>query len=60
MFARVHVDGSHTAQFAVTNGLHQGCTMVPVVFNLYFPCLGKWLNEMAKSCPDGEFSFISM
>ena len=60
MFSRVHVDGGHTEQFAVTNGLHQGCTMAPVLFRLYFfLVLEKWCNEMAKSCPDGSV-FISM
>ena len=32
----MHVDNYHTERFAVTNGLCQGCTMAPVLFNLYF------------------------
>ena len=36
MLAHVRVDGSVTEEFVVTNGLRQGCTLAPMLFNLYF------------------------
>ena len=34
--AEVFVDGSMTPDFEVENGLRQGCTIAPTLFNLYF------------------------
>ena len=43
MLAHVHVDGSVTEEFVVTNGLHQGCTLAPMLFNLYFAAvMARW------------------
>ena len=35
MVAVLRVNGITTDPFSVTNGLHQGCTMAPVLFNIY-------------------------
>ena len=36
MKAEVTIDGSATPEIEVQNGLHQGCSTVPTLFNLYF------------------------
>jgi len=36
MHAVVKVGGSVSECFGVKNGLRQGCTLVPTLFNLYF------------------------
>ena len=36
MSAKVRVGSSHTGQIPVKNGLRQGCTMAPALFNLFF------------------------
>ena len=33
--ARIRVDGELLEEFEVTNGLRQGCTIAPTLFNLY-------------------------
>ena len=35
MRARVRVDGELLEEIEVNNGLQQGCTMAPILFNLY-------------------------
>ncbi len=36
MIAEVTVDGGTTPEIKVTNGLRQGCTIAPTLFNMYF------------------------
>ena len=36
MTAQVHVGNSHTERIDVKNGLHQGCCMAPMLFNVFF------------------------
>ena len=36
MKSSVSVNGEHTSEFEVRNGLRQGCTIAPTLFNLYF------------------------
>ena len=36
MKAEVTVDGDNTPEIEVANGLRQGCTFAPALFNLYF------------------------
>lgn len=53
MSAKVRVNDGHTAQIPVNNGLRQGCSMAPVLFNLFFALVfEKWREEMADQCPD--------
>ena len=43
MKAEVTVDGAITPEIEVTNGLRQGCTIAPTLFNLYFNLvMGQW------------------
>ena len=43
MKAEVTVDGAITPEIEVTNGLKQGCTVTPTLFNLYFNLvMGQW------------------
>ena len=59
MSASVCVEDTHTPHIAVNNGLCQGCSMSPVLFNLFFAVvLHVWHTEMAQACPDGEFFFL--
>ncbi len=48
MKARVRVDGVLLEEIAVNNGLRQGCTLAPVLFNLH-ACLvaERWSSRMA-------------
>ncbi len=58
MSAKVRVGNSFTGQIAVNNGLRQGCSMAPVLFNLFFALvLEKWRMEMAEVYPDHEVAF---
>ena len=36
MYAGVHVGADVSGRFEVRNGLRQGCTMPPTLFNIYF------------------------
>ena len=47
MQAQVRMDGELLEEIAVENGLRQGCTMAPVLFNLY-ACLvvERWMARM--------------
>ena len=36
MLASVRVRGGVSESFVVSNGLRQGCTLAPMLFNLYF------------------------
>ena len=58
MTARVRVGDTHTKEIAVNNGLRQGCTMSPVLFNLFFALVfERWQCEMAEQCPGSELQF---
>ena len=47
MSARICVSGGYTSNFAVNNGLRQGCSIAPVLFNLYFSLvMEKWRDDM--------------
>ena len=49
MKAEVRVGDSLSDSFEVQNGLRQGCTMAPTLFNIYFSAVvTKWL----RSCPE--------
>ena len=53
MFTRVRVGDRHTEQIAMNNGLRQGCTISPVLFNLYFALVfEKWRREVQHRHPD--------
>ena len=47
MMARVRVDGELLEEIGVNNGLHQGCTMAPTLFNLYACVVAeRWLERV--------------
>ena len=49
MKAAVRVEGGVTDNISVTNGLRQGCTLAPSLFNLYF---GAMVSSWRSKCPD--------
>ncbi len=58
MIAKVRVGGSHTKEIPVNNGLRQGCSMSPVLFNLFFELvLERFRSEMERVCPDHKVEF---
>ena len=59
MSACVRVGNSHTDPITINNGLRQGCTIAPVLFNLYFSLvIEKWLTDMkATSCDEVILKF---
>ena len=58
MSAKVRVGSSHTDEIPVNNGLRQGCSIAPVLFNLFFELvLEKWRSEMAENHPNCDVSF---
>ena len=58
MSAQVRVGGGHIQRIPVNNGLRQGCSMAPVLFNLFFGLvLEKWSAEMAKTHPNHGVTF---
>ena len=49
MTAVVRVSGGTTDEINIRNGLRQGCTIVPVLFNLYFAAMvACWRGQ----CPE--------
>eukprot|EP00117_Sycon_ciliatum_P039014 scpid35652/ scgid3339/ Craniofacial development protein 2; p97 bucentaur protein len=54
MTASVRVDGKLTDPITVRNGLRQGCTLAPMLFNLYFSAV---VASWRSSCPDAGISF---
>ena len=58
MTAKIRVGDGHTDSILVTNGLRQGCSMAPVLFNLFFSLVfERWRSEMAELCPGHAISF---
>ena len=58
MSAQVRVGDGHTQRIPVMNGLRQGCSMAPVLFNLFFALvLEKWNAEMAQAFPNHGVAF---
>ena len=50
MQAGVRVGSSVTDRFEVRNGLRQGCTMVPTLFNIYFNAMvGRWRIQSVEA-----------
>ena len=50
MQAGVRVGGTVTDSFEVRNGLRQGCTMAPVLFNVYFNAMvGMWRGQSGEA-----------
>ncbi len=61
MKARVRVDGVLLEEIAVNNGLRQGCTLAPVLFNLY-ACLvaERWSSRKADVEVAGTYLRLSL
>ena len=56
MMAKVLVNGSETEELEVNNGLRQGCTFAPTLFNLFINFVMK---QFRKECPEaGIILFI--
>ena len=48
MHAEVKVGSTTTESFEVRNGLRQGCTLAPTLFNIYFSAMvANWRSEYA-------------
>ena len=55
MVATVTVGGEEFSPFAVKNGLHQGCTIVPTLFIIYFGLVIQcWLSR----CEEAEIKVL--
>ena len=51
MQARIKVDGELLEEIQVENGLRQGCTLAPTLFNLYACAMAeKWTDRMDNAC----------
>ena len=48
MQAKVRAEGEQTDTIKVNKGLHQGCTLAPVLFNIYFSAV---VAQWRSSCP---------
>ncbi len=60
MSARVLVDGVGLDDIEVNNGLRQGCSMAPVLFNLYACALmERWLDRLGE-CADAGVHLSSV
>jgi hypothetical protein len=47
MEAKIRVDGEFLEEVEVNNGLRQGCTMAPTLFNLYAGVVAeRWMEEV--------------
>ena len=54
MRAAVLVKGRYSDSFVVRNGVRQGCTIAPVLFNLYFCAM---VDDWRKQCPQAGVTF---
>ena len=60
MSARVVIDNAGLDEIEVTNGLRQGCTMAPVLFNLFARAvMERWLERLGNS-PDVGVHLLSL
>ena len=51
--AEVRVEASVSDGFEVTNGLRQGCTLTPTLFNIYFSAvMASWNDECLEAGKD--------
>ena len=58
MHAEVRVGSTVTDRFEVRNGLWQGCTLAPTLFNIYFSAMvADWRN---RSSGAGVMCYTSM
>ena len=48
MQAKVRAEGEQTDTIKVNKGLHQGCTLAPVLFNIYYSAV---VAQWRSSCP---------
>ena len=56
MMARVHFNGDFSEDIAVNNGLRQGCSISPVLFNFYFALvLERRCAALQQQCPAEQF-----
>ena len=56
MRAAVTVKGRYSDSFAVRNGVRKGCTIAPVLFNLYLCAV---VDDWRKQCPQGGVTFCN-
>ena len=59
MEARVRVGGELLDEIEVRNGLRQGCTMAPTLFNLYACVVAEHWLERVKDVEGVELVFIT-
>ncbi len=52
MKAKVRLEGEELEEIEVTNGLCQGCTMAPSLFNLYACAMAEIWMERVKDVDD--------
>ena len=56
MNASIRVDGELLEEIEVNNGLRQGCSMAPTLFNLYACVVGeRWLSREAEMEDAGSY-----
>ena len=54
--ASIRVDGELLEEIEVNNGLRQGCSMTPTLFNLYMCVVGeRWLSRVAEMEDAGSY-----
>ena len=59
MSATVTVGGGRSEPFSVRNGLHQGCTIAPTLFILYFGLvIDRWLDQCQAAGMEVQFNWL--